>query len=198
MEEEGSKISVLHQINQRMINYNQSQKSIIIKKLIHVDTNKRERNPGIELLRLLGMFAIIVSHVLYSGLAFKKYNYKELHLINISTFWHVGSYALISGIVGHKTCKYSNLMYLWIYTVFYSVIIYLCYKKYNKYIWTEKYWKDRTLLENFTPVVYRKYWYFTAYFGMYLFVPLINKALSIVNKKELLIIVISHYMERFN
>ena len=70
MEEEGSKISVLHQINQRMINYNQSQKSIIIKKLIHVDTNKRERNPGIELLRLLGMFAIIVSHVLYSGLAF--------------------------------------------------------------------------------------------------------------------------------
>ena len=84
-------------------------------------------------------------------------------------------------------------MYLWIYTVFYSVIIYLCYKKYNKYIWTEKYWKDRTLLENFTPVVYRKYWYFTAYFGMYLFVPLINKALSIVNKKELLIIVISHF-----
>ena len=32
-------------------------------------------------------------------------------LINISTFWHVGCYALISGIVGYKTCKYSNLFY---------------------------------------------------------------------------------------
>ena len=93
MEEESTKINVLHLLNQKMVNDNQNQKSIKIKKLIHVDTNKRERNPGIELLRLLGMYAIIVSHVF--GLAFKKYNYKELHLINISSFWHVGCYALI-------------------------------------------------------------------------------------------------------
>ena len=128
MEEEGSKINVLHQLNQRIINDNQDKKSKIIKYLINIrnynnkDTNKKQRNPGIELLRLLGMYAIIVHHVLLRGQALNKYYYKELHLINISSFWHVGCYALISGIIGHKTCKYSNLLYLWVCTVFYSVI----------------------------------------------------------------------------
>ena len=36
--------------------------------------------------------------------------------------------------------------------------------------------------------------YFSKYFGMYLFVPLVNKGLSIVNKKELKIIVISLFI----
>jgi surface polysaccharide O-acyltransferase-like enzyme len=197
MEEESSKLNVLHQLNQRIINNNQDKKSKIKKFFICIrnynnkDTNKKQRNPGIELLRLLGMYAIIVQHVLSRGKALIKYYYKELHLINISSLWNVGCYALISGIIGHKTCKYSNLLYLWVCTVFYSVIIYLYYKKYKKYIWNYNYWKNRTLLENFAPVVYAKYWYFTAYFGMYLFVPLVNKGLSLVNQKELLIIVIS-------
>ena len=95
----------------------------------------------------------------------------------INSFWHVGSYGLISGIIGNKTSKYSNLLYLWICTVFYSVIIHLYYKKYHPTLFAKQ-----TLIENFMPVIYNKYWYFTAYFGMYLFIPLINKGLSIINK----------------
>ena len=101
MEEESSKLNVLHQLNQRIINDNQDKKSKIKKYLIYIrnfnnkDTNKKQRNPGIELLRLLGMYAIIIQHVLSRGKALNKYYYKELHLINISSFWNVGCYALI-------------------------------------------------------------------------------------------------------
>lgn len=35
------------------------------------------------------------------------------------------------------------------------------------------------------------YWYFSTYFGMYLFLPLINKGLSLVDKVELTIVLIS-------
>ena len=133
------------------------------------------------------MYAIIVHHVLLYGGAFKKYQkYKEVFLMNILSFWHVSSYGLISGIVGNRTSKYSNLLYLWICTVFYSVIIHLYYKKYHPY-----FFPNNKLITNFFPVIYNKYWYFTSYFGMYLFIPLINKGLSIINKNELKIIVIS-------
>ena len=149
--------------------------------------NKREKNPGIELLRLLAMYAIIVDHVLLFGKVFKKYkHFKIVFLMLILCFWHVSSFGLISGIVGYKTYKYSNLLYLWACTVFYSVVIHLYYKRYHP-----TYFEKHTLIENFFPVIYNKYWYFTSYFGMYLFIPLINKGLSIVNKKELKTIVVS-------
>lgn len=198
MKEEGSKLIIEDNQNKLNTTNNNEKKNHPLrkrKKIINKIQSKKERNPGIELLRLLAMYAIIIHHVLLFGNTFNKYKqYKQINLINISTFWHVGCYALISGIVGYKSYKYSNLFYLWTCTVFYSVIIYLYYKKYHPKIWNYNYWKDRTLFEHFFPVIYEKYWYFSKYFGMYLFIPLVNKGLSIVNKKELKIIVISLFV----
>lgn len=162
-------------------------KLLIKDKINETNVKNKEKNPGIELLRIIGMYAIIVHHVLLYGGTFNKYRkYKGIFLMNILSFWHVSSFGLISGIIGNKTSKYSNLLYLWICTVFYSVIIHLYYKKYHP-----NFFAKNTLLENFFPVIYDKYWYFTSYFGMYLFIPLINKGLSIINKNQLKIIVIS-------
>jgi surface polysaccharide O-acyltransferase-like enzyme len=52
-------------------------------------------------------------------------------------------------------------------------------------------WRNKTFLENFCPLVYDKYWYFTAYFGMYLFLPIVNKGLSIISQQELLMVIVS-------
>jgi len=83
-------------------------------KRIYNNINKvKIRNPGIDLVRILSMYAIIIHHILITTDIFKKYKqYKELKLMNMLTFWHVSSYALISGYVGYKTNKYSNLLYL--------------------------------------------------------------------------------------
>ena len=91
-------------------------------------------------------------------------------------FWHVSSFGIISGIIGNKTHKYSNLFYLWYCALFYSVSIHLIYKKYypNEV-------KNYKLFIFFFPVIFRQFWYFTIYFGLYLFLPIINKGLSLVN-----------------
>ena len=145
------------------------------------------RNPGIDIIRLICMYGIIINHILYGqakGLN-KFYRYKkELKLLHIISFWHNNGFALISGIVGYKTNKYSNLLYLWLCVFFYSVGIHYYFQKYrpNSII------KDNINVEYF-PIVYQRYWYFTAYFGMYLFLPVINKGISILTKSELKLVV---------
>lgn len=95
-------------------------------------------------------------------------------------FWHVSSFGMFSGIIGNKTLKYSNLFNLWCCGLFYSVSIHLVYKKYY-YINEDKNYK---LIYFFFPVIFIQYWYFTIYFGLYLFLSLINKGLSLINKFE--------------
>ena len=151
--------------------------------------SENKRNPGIDLLRILGMYAIIVHHILFFGKVFSKYKnyYKELEFINILSFWHVSSFGLISGIIGYKTNKkYSNLLYLWFCSVTYSIGIHLFYK-----IFYPNLIKNQKILHHLFPIIFRKYWYFTSYFGMYLFLPLINKGISISNKIELKAVIMS-------
>ena len=152
-------------------------------------TNKisyKKRNPYIDLIRILGMYAIIVHHILVHGKAIGKYrHYYQLSLMNTFSFWHVSSFALVSGIVGYKTSKYSNLLFLWLCTLFYSVSIHYAYKKYRPYVANEK------IFHFYYPVIFFKYWYFTEYFGMYLFLPLINNGIATISKGDLKIVILS-------
>ena len=54
------------------------------------------------------------------------YRYKRQLLF----LWHNDGFILISGIVGYKTHKYSNLFYLWLTVFFYTVGM----NQYLKYI----------------------------------------------------------------
>ena len=145
---------------------------------------KKERNAGIDLLKIIGMFAIIIDHILIHGKLFKKFNNtKELYLLLTFCFWHVNSFALVSGVVGFKRHKYSNLLNLWFCVLFYSISIFFIFKI---IYFPLKYYK---LSELFFPVIYRKYWYFTDYFSMYLFIPIINRGILYLSKSELKIII---------
>ena len=76
---------------------------------------KKIRNPGIDLVRIIGMYTLIMDHFIYFGNAFSKFNkYKEqLNFIQNFTNWNNDGFALISGIVQFKSYKYSNLLHLW-------------------------------------------------------------------------------------
>ena len=149
---------------------------------------EKNRNPGIDLIRLIGMYNVILNHFLFIGDAFKKYpKYKnQLTILHIFTDWHNNGFALISGIVGYKVCRYCNLLYLWLTVLFYSlgIHLYVIYFKKNFIV------RDNILKDCF-PIIFQRYWYFTAYFGMYLFLPVINKGISCLNKSELRLVVIS-------
>ena len=149
---------------------------------------KKERNPGIDLVRLITQFNIVVVHLLGFG-GFYNHFYRHervLRLIYSFIIWHNNAFILISGIVGYKTNKYSNLLYLWLIVVFYSVGI-------PKYVLNYK--KEYRVIKDFKiphyPVVFSIYWYFTTYFGMYLFLPVINKGIAQLSKYEFRLVVMS-------
>lgn len=149
---------------------------------------KKERNAGIDLMRLLSMIGIIISHFIYHAKALNKFPAykKELKLLNILTFWHVDGFALISGIVGYKTHRYANLIYLYLIVLFYSIGIYY----YFKYVWKGNY-INNGIINAYYPMIFKRYWYFTAYFGMYLILPMINKSVIYLSKYEFTLVVLS-------
>ena len=161
-------------------------------KMKNENNKPKIRNPGVDLCRILGMLDIVIFHLnmhLYSK--FNQYS-KNIKYLEIITQWHNSNFGIISGIVGFKTCKYSNLLYLWLTVFFYSTSIHYIYKKYNNYLPSNFHiFKTEPKLKYFFPMIFRNYWYFTTYSGMYLFLPLINKGLSLVDKVELTIILIS-------
>ena len=127
---------------------------------------KRTRNPGIDFVRIIAMFNIVIIHYFYYGKIEKRFpKYKrQFKLFECYIDWHNNAFILLSGIVGYKTVKYSNLLYLWLTVFFYSVGI---------------------------PIVFRRYWFFTTYFGMYLFLPIINKGIEYATKSELRTVIIT-------
>ena len=152
------------------------------------EKNLKKRNPGIDLVRLICMYMIIINHYIYFGEAFKKYPQHKKYLIPLHnlTDWSNNGFALISGIVGYKTNRYSNLLYLWLTVFFYSLGIHLFIRLFKKNFII----KNDISVDCF-PIIFKRYWYFTAYFGMYLYLPVINKGISYLTKFEFKLVVMS-------
>ena len=192
VEEEKIKIKekLRNEINNKMNNFNSSlniREIKIQKDNIFENVHKKKvRNPGVDMVRILGMLGIIIHHILLHGKVMGKYRHIFLSYLNKCLFWHVSSFALISGVVGYRTCKYSNLIYLWLCTLFYQVTIHYLFLKYDK-----KNKISNIFFSDFLPVLFYKYWYFTAYFGMYLLLPIITKGLSYITKVELIIFILT-------
>ena len=174
----------LSYIKQNFINLEDNEK---IMKPVILQNIIKPRDPGIELGRILAMYGIVIHHILVHGHAFKKYlQYKGLYKLNISFYWHVNTFIFISGYAGYKTTKYSNLLYLWFCVIFYSIGIIKYFSIYKPHIY-----KSQIKIIDFFPVITEKYWYFSEYFGMYLFLPVFNKGLENINKPRLKIMIIT-------
>ena len=147
--------------------------------------NKKEkvikRNYGIDLLRIISMINIINLHInLFSGQLSLKFNspkYKQILRLQAFSCWSVNGFGLISGIVGYKRYKFSNLMYIWFLVSFYSVSISL----YLYFINEEK--TKMSLILSFFPILIKRHWYVNAYFSMYLLLPFINDGIKSLNNK---------------
>lgn len=144
-----------------------------MKNFLSKNNNKHSRNPNIDFLRINGMLAIIIHHLIYHGKIINKYPkfQKQMHLLNILCFWHVNSFGMISGLVGNNKHKFSSLFYLWILVEFYSIFFHLIYNKF----YDGKYAKN--IFYILYPVIHGQYWYFTSYFGMYPFLRFINSGI---------------------
>ena len=155
-------------------------------------------NQGIDLLRIVAMFMILILHILGQGGILKNLVYVPSELLSkygvvwlIETICFVATncFALITG----WNCyglphKWKRLVELWVLVLFYSIGITVMFTLFgyhtNTYIW----------IKSFFPVLYSNYWYVTAYVGMFLFIPMMNKFICNTEYKTLRNILICGYV----
>ncbi|MGN0467094.1 MAG: acyltransferase family protein [Acutalibacteraceae bacterium] len=146
----------------------------------------KERNYGIDLLRSVAMFMVLILHILGNGGVLKTAKGSPAQLyaawfLEIAAYCAVNCYALISGYVGYGSKhRYANLAELWLRVAYYTVILTLIFKLIVPDKVTPSFF-----IKAFLPVSGRQYWYFTAYFLMFLFLPLIEPGLKQLSRKQL-------------
>lgn len=149
-----------------------------------------ERNYGLDLLRMAAMFMVILLHILGQGGILKQlppqdigvYNLKFLLVwfIEIFAYCAVNCYAILTGYNYYgKESRFEKIILFWLQAIFYTVgislVFWLCGYKVPKDIW----------FRCFFPITTGVYWYVTAYFGLFLLIPVLNKGLATINNDQL-------------
>ena len=138
-------------------------------KCTEIINQKEERNYGIDLLRIISMFCIVILHCLGQGGILKNAvinsnQYKFAWFMEIFAYCAVDIFALISGYVSYskeeKRTKYSNYLNIWLQVVFYGLLVTGIFN----IIKPELIHKRDYLLVLF-PVTNGLYWYVSAYTG---------------------------------
>ena len=138
------------------------------------------RNHGVDLLRLVSMFFVVMLHSLgRSGVLEGNANgglYKIAWLIEIFCYGAVDIFALISGYVGYRDekrpLKIRNLLKLWAQAIFYGVLIFAIVKTFDPTVAAKG-----DFITYLMPVTHRRYWYLTAYALVFLVSPILNAGL---------------------
>lgn len=144
------------------------------------------RETGIDLLRIFCMFLIVMGHVLGQGgvlwyVTNFSASYYVVWFLNTFGMCAVNCFALISGYVGvNRDYKIKKLFSLWLTVVFYGLICFVTFNVLKR---------DSFNLDMFRklvmPFTQGKYWYISAYAGMFFFIPILNAAIRNMSQKEL-------------
>ena len=150
---------------------------------------KKERNYGIDLLRILAMLFIVILHsygrggILYNTIE-NTSQYKFAWLIEIIAYCAVDVFALISGYVCYKEnnnkINISRYFNLWLQVVFYGLLINIAFNIYDPSLVSKT-----NYLKVLFPVSNNLYWYFTAYTGLFFLMPFINNGIKNTDNKML-------------
>lgn len=155
--------------------------------------SEQQRNYGIDLLRIISMIMIVTLHVLGHGGVLKRV---EAFTIRGEIVWGleifcyaaVNIYALISGYVGYKSKqKYANIFILWLETVLYN-LLFLTIGFVFAWERPANIWK---VFKCFFPILNVNYWYFSAYFCLFFFMPILQFVLKKAPRNLLKITILS-------
>ena len=145
-----------------------------------------KRNYGIDFLRILSMLFVLLLHILKQGgilssLDKLSLGYNLAWFIEVCAYCAVNCYALISGFIGYGSKhKYSNIINLYIQTAFYALLATGVF-----YVISPDEIGEKAFIKAILPFGFNLYWYFTAYFCMFFFIPFMNKVLETCDKKQL-------------
>ena len=147
---------------------------------------RAERNYGIDLLRIISMYMIVVLHLIGIGNIFEyaslcSVEYELVWLLYLLAFPAVNCYALISGYVALETKqRYSRLFTLWLQVFFYSILI-----TGGFFLLRSEEVSRQEIIQGFFPTITNSYWYFTAYVGLFIIMPILVAAVDKLSRKVL-------------
>ncbi len=145
----------------------------------------KERNYGIDCLRVISMFMVVLLHVLGRGGVLQatkdlSINYGVSWFLEIAAYCAVNCYAIISGYVGYgRKIKYSNLIYLIFCVAFYIILITVlgCFFVPNISL--------KEIVKSLLHMRWDGYWYVKAYFCAFFFFPYVNFIVEKLEEKSL-------------
>ena len=146
----------------------------------------KQRNSNIELLRIISIIMITISHYsvhgvindTFTGISLNKFLFEIMTLGNIGVIIFV----IITGYYGvnqNKPFKLNKFVRILSQVLFYSLIIYLILM-----IMGIEPFSIKELLKSLLPITFKKYWFISGYIILYIFMPYINKFINSLSKKE--------------
>lgn len=144
---------------------------------------KRERDYGIDLMRIVCAFMVVVHHVSATSGLLAASHWNEFFRLVPDAFGvcAVNGFALISGYVGvGRRWKPANWAVLWLDGVFYNFVLLAlqCVFRHDTFGAAE-------LLRQFLPVSFTDYWYLTMYTGVFVLMPLLNHLVETMPRRRL-------------
>lgn len=149
---------------------------------------KDARHYGIDLLRILSMFSIVLLHVLGEGGVgqavepFSRNYYAYLSLRFLNEF-AVDAYGMITGYVMYKSRpKLSRLLMLWLEVLFYSAgisVLFMLFQRSSVPVLRAEFYS--MLL----PITGGRYWYMSCYFCLFLLIPVLNAGIEKLTRAEM-------------
>ena len=149
--------------------------------------DRQKRNYGIDSLRLIAMFMVVLLHVLGQGgilSATKGFKNAEVWFWEISAYCAVDCYAIISGFVGYseieKKYPYEKFLKFWLQVFTYSFGITLI-----MFLIKPELVGIKELFLSIFPIASKQYWYASSYAALFFLIPWINKLVRSCSKKEI-------------
>ncbi len=150
---------------------------------------QNNRSHGIDLLRIVSMFYVVALHFITRGGLSESVSkgtaqYAASWILQIWTYCAVDIFALISGFVGYqddpRPVKISRYLNLWLEVVVYGLAVTAVFRLLRPEIGIT----SEDFLQMLFPVTGKLYWYFTAYTGLFLLMPFLNRLMSSLSRRS--------------
>lgn len=141
-----------------------------------------KRFPGVDFAKIVAMYLVLVLHVTACGINIKLdnnvYSCVWTFLLSVSEAC-VDLFALATGFLCvRSSCRYSRVFNLWLSAVFWGVtMLTIC-----RFVGCSVPWESYGVAV--LPLFQHEYWFLNAYVMMFFFMPLMNKGINAMSRKD--------------
>lgn len=156
-----------------------------------LNTYHNKKNIGIDILRILSMFMIVIGHLIWHGGIIENVKqtsniYYIVYFIDIIAACAVNCYAITTGyLLCESKFKISRIILLYMQVQFYSICIAITIYFLSGNIGYKE------IISSIFPILRNQYWYFTSYFALFCLTPFLNKFIELITIKEFKNIIIT-------